>query len=106
VPLAYGRSTSNFEVDFVLADATAIEVKAREPVGERDLRGMRALKEKALPKYYVAVSLEPRPRTVDGIQILPSQEFLGQLWAGAFAEHPPVGLVFVRRGGRLKRQDL
>ena len=84
MPLAYWRSTSNFEVDFVLADTTAIEVKAKEPVGERDLRGLRALKEEALLKHYVVVSLEPRPRTVDGIRILPWQDFLEQLWAGAF----------------------
>ena len=84
MPLAYWRSTSNFEVDFVLADTTAIEVKAKEPVGERDLRGLRALKEEALLKHYIVVSLEPRPRTVDGIRILPWQDFLEQLWAGAF----------------------
>jgi predicted AAA+ superfamily ATPase len=82
--LAYWRSTSNFEVDFVLADTTAIEVKAKEPVGERDLRGLRALKEEALLKHYVVVSLEPRARTVDGIRILPWRQFLDQLWAGEF----------------------
>jgi predicted AAA+ superfamily ATPase len=84
MPLAYWRSTSNFEVDFVLADTTAIEVKAKEPVGERDLRGLRALKEEALLKHYVVVSLEPRARTVDGIRILPWRQFLDQLWAGEF----------------------
>ncbi len=84
VPLAYWRSTSNFEVDFILADTTAIEVKAKEPVGERDLRGLRALKEESLLKHYVVVSLEPRARTVDGIRILPWQVFLGELWEGAF----------------------
>jgi predicted AAA+ superfamily ATPase len=84
VPLAYWRSTSNFEVDFVLADKTAIEVKAKEPVGERDLRGLRALKEESLLKHYVVVSLEPRARTVDGIRILPWQAFLEELWEGAF----------------------
>lgn len=84
VPLAYWRSTSNFEVDFILADKTAIEVTAKEPVGERDLRGLRALKEEALLKHYVVVTLEQRPRTVDGIRILPWQDFLGALWEGAF----------------------
>src|SRR5712691_595423 len=69
VPLAYWRSTSNYEVDFVLADTTAIEVKAKNPVGERDVRGLRALKEESLLKRYVVVSLEPRPRTVDGVHI-------------------------------------
>ncbi len=84
VSLAYWRSTSNFEVDFVLADTTAIEVKAKEPVGDRDLRGLRALKEESLLKHYVVVSLEPRARTVDGIRILPWQHFLEELWKGAF----------------------
>ena len=84
VSLAYWRSTSNFEVDFVLADTTAIEVKAKEPVGDRDLRGLRALKEESLLKHYVVVSLEPRARTVDGIRILPWQHFLEELWEGAF----------------------
>lgn len=50
--LAYWRSTSGFEVDFVLAVETAIEVKAKNPVGERDLRGLRALKEESLLKRY------------------------------------------------------
>ena len=84
MPLAYWRSTSNFEVDFVLADKTAIEVKAKDPVGERDLRGLRALKEESLLKHYVVVSLEPRPRTVDGIRILPWKDFLERLWDGGW----------------------
>ena len=84
MPLGYWRSASGFEVDFVLADKTAIEVKAKTPIGERDLRGLRALKEEALLKHYVLVSQEPRPRTVDGIRILPWQDFLGELWAGAY----------------------
>ena len=83
-PLAYWRSTSNFEVDFVLADKTAIEVKAKNPVGDRDLRGLRALKEEALLKHYVVVCLEPRPRTVAGIRILPWKVFLERLWANEF----------------------
>jgi predicted AAA+ superfamily ATPase len=82
--LAYWRSTSNFEVDFVLAETTAIEVKAKDPVGERDLRGLRALKEEALLRHYVVVSLEPRPRTVDGIRIVPWTDFLERLWDGGF----------------------
>jgi predicted AAA+ superfamily ATPase len=84
LPLAYWRSTSNFEVDFVLADRTAIEVKAKDPVGERDLRGLRALREEGMLKAYVVVTLESRPRTVDGIRLLPWRHFLAELWDGAF----------------------
>ena len=84
MPLAYWRSTSNFEVDFVLADTTAIEVKAKDPVGERDSRGLRALKEESLLKHYITVSLETRSRTIDGIRILPWRDFLERLWDGEF----------------------
>jgi predicted AAA+ superfamily ATPase len=84
VPLAYWRSTSNFEVDFVPGDQTAIEVKAKNPVAERDLRGLRALREEGLLKHHVMVCLESRPRRVDGIEILPWKDFLDRLWDGEF----------------------
>ncbi len=66
------------------ADETAIEVKAKNPVAERDLRGLRALAEEKKLKRYLVVSLEPRPRTVDGIRILPWKDFLEELWQGEF----------------------
>ncbi len=84
VPLAYWRSTSNFEVDFVIGDETAVEVKAKNPVAERDLRGLRALREEKRLKHYVMVCLETRPRVVDGIEIVPWKEFLERLWEGDF----------------------
>jgi predicted AAA+ superfamily ATPase len=83
--LAYWRSTSDFEVDFILNDRTAIEVKAKKNVSDRDLRGLRALREERLLKQYVVVSDEPTPRRVDGIEILPWRNFLGRLWEGAFS---------------------
>lgn len=83
--LAYWRSTSDFEVDFILNDRTAIEVKAKPNVTNRDLRGLRALREEGLLKHYVVVSLETVPRRVDGIEILPWQDFLSRLWEGAFS---------------------
>lgn len=39
--LAYWRSTSGFEVDFVIGDHTAVEVKAKANVSKRDLAGLR-----------------------------------------------------------------
>ncbi|MCC6966922.1 MAG: ATP-binding protein [Nitrospira sp.] len=83
--LAYWRSTSDFEVDFILNDCTAIEVKAKTNVSDRDLRGLRALQEERLLKHAVVVSLETHPRRVGEIQILPWQEFLAWLWEGAYS---------------------
>jgi hypothetical protein len=54
----------NFEVDFILGDHTAVEVKRRFDVPERDLRGLRALGEERAARRLVCVSLEPRPREV------------------------------------------
>lgn len=83
--LAYWRSTSDFEVDFILNDCTAIEVKAKANVSDRDLRGLRALQEERLLKHAVVVSLETHPRRVGEITILPWQEFLTGLWEGAYS---------------------
>ncbi len=81
-PVSYWRSTSGFEVDFILGDHTAIEVKARENVSPRDLRSLRALAEEKKLKRYLCVSLEPRSRRVEGIVILPVRQFLDALWDG------------------------
>jgi predicted AAA+ superfamily ATPase len=83
--LGYWRSTSGFEVDFVLGDHTAIEVKAKKNVSASDLKSLRALAEEKKLKRYLCVSLEPRPRTLDGVSVLPYQKFLNDLWSGAYS---------------------
>jgi predicted AAA+ superfamily ATPase len=82
--LCYWRSRSGFEVDFILDNSTAIEVKAKTNVGQRDLRGLLALAEERLTKNLLLVSLEGRPRRIDDIQILPWDDFLDGLWEGRF----------------------
>lgn len=83
-PLYYWRSTSGFEVDFILADHTAIEVKAKSNISARDLKSLKALAEEEKFKRYICVCLERRRRVVDGIQILPIIDFLEALWGGQF----------------------
>ncbi len=84
-PLAYWRSTSQFEVDCVLAPRLALEVKATEQVDARDLRSLRALAEEDLFERYAVVSLDAKKRvTNDGIEIWPWAMFLDALWAGEF----------------------
>lgn len=83
-PLSFWRSTSGFEVDFIIGDHTAVEVKAKENVSPQDLKSLRALGEEKQFKRYLCVCLEPRSREVDGIRILPFAEFLASLWAGEY----------------------
>jgi predicted AAA+ superfamily ATPase len=82
--LHYWRSTSGFEVDFVLGDRVAIEVKAKPIVSDQDLRGLKALKEEVRLRHAVVACMEQSPRRVDGIEILPWQMFLDRLWSGDF----------------------
>ena len=83
-PLAFWRSTSGFEVDFILGDHTAIEVKAKTTVSPTDLKGLMALAEESLLRRYVCVCLESRPRRVGNIAVLPLANFLEHLWSGAY----------------------
>ncbi len=82
--LAYWRSTSGFEVDFVIGDHTAVEVKAARNVDARDLKPLRALAEERKLRRYLCVSFEPRARRLGAVTILPWQEFLAALWAGEY----------------------
>jgi len=85
-PLCYWRSTSGFEVDCIVGDHTAIEVKAKENVAAQDLRSLRALAEEGKLKRYLCVSLEARSRQVEDVTVLPYRQFLSALWRGDFSD--------------------
>lgn len=83
--LAYWRTSSGFEVDFILDEAIAIEVKAARRITPSDLKGLTALADEATLQRRILVCLEDRPRHVAGIDILPYRQFLQELWAGDLA---------------------
>lgn len=83
-PLAFWKSTSGFEVDFILGDHTAVEIKAREHIAPNDLKSLKALSEEKKLKRYLCVSLEARRRQVGEVTILPVKEFLNHLWDGEY----------------------
>jgi predicted AAA+ superfamily ATPase len=80
--LMYWRTTSQHEVDFIVGDHCAIEVKSTERVSERHLSGLKALMEEGKVKKYLLVSREPLKRTEKNIEILPWKDFLRELWEG------------------------
>ena len=79
-PLAYWRSRSGYEVDFILDDRVAIEAKATRRVQRKHLRSLRALAEERLVERSIVVCREERPRVEDGIEIWPLEFFLAALW--------------------------
>jgi len=83
--ISYWRSTSGFEVDFIIGDHTAVEVKAKENLSASDLKPLRALAEEKILKHYLCVSLEPRMRKIGDVTVLPYKEFLEALWSGEYS---------------------
>ena len=81
-PLSFWRSAGGEEVDFLVGERLAIEVKATSKVSHKMLAGLSALKEEGCFKHLVCVANEPFARTVDGIEIVPVGEFVTRLWGG------------------------
>ena len=84
LPISFWRTSTGIEVDFILGDKElALEVKASEKIHEKDVRGLRALREEGSVKTAVLVCLERQERVLEGgIQVLPWEEFLDRLWSG------------------------
>lgn len=82
-PLTFWRSqVSDYEVDFLIGDEIAVEVKGTDLVAERHLTGIRALAEELKLKKKMVVSMDEKPRRVGDIDILPIFRFLEMLWGG------------------------
>lgn len=79
--LHYWRSQSQFEVDFIVNENIAIEVKASSRVSNQDLKGLKALNEDLPMRRNIVVCNEPERRTVSDIELIPFGEFLDDLWS-------------------------
>jgi uncharacterized protein len=82
--LHFWRSQSKHEVDFILNEHVAIEVKHTENVVESDLKGLNALAEEGKMSKYIVVSRDPMQRKINDIEILPVNVFLKMLWQDEF----------------------
>jgi len=80
--IQFWRTHTGLEVDFVIEDQLALEVKSSKLVTHRDLKGLKALFEEKKFKQLIAVSNDTHARKIGPITILPVQEFLQSLWAG------------------------
>jgi predicted AAA+ superfamily ATPase len=82
-PMMYWRTVGGkFEVDCLVGEQLALEIKGSEKFQENMLSGLLELKAERKFKNYILVSRDPVVRTHQGIEILPFQTFLRRLWAG------------------------
>lgn len=80
--LTYWRTESKLEVDFLIDDKFAIEAKGTGNVTPAHLKGLRALGEDFPDMKRIVVCNESLNREVDGVHIMPVDEFFKTLWAG------------------------
>ena len=80
--MTYWRTTSKFEVDLLIDQNIAIEIKSTELAQNKHIKGLRALKEEDIFSRYIVISNDENKRlTDDGIEIYPWEKFLEELWS-------------------------
>ena len=84
LPLTYWRSKNGHEVDFLLGNKTAIEVKASKKISKNDFKGLKYLKEESVFENFILVSQDPVSSRTDNILTLPWEKFLSDLWKDKF----------------------
>lgn len=82
-PLHYWCTTHKQEVDFLVDDELAIEVKATKKITPNDLRNIKLLQEEKIIKKCYLVSQDPLELKQGNIYCLHWKTFMEQLWSGA-----------------------
>jgi len=78
--LTFWRSKAGHEVDFLIGDKIAIEVKGSDMVSGKHLKGLKALAEDLDLTRKIVVSMDPVHRKIGEIDIYPYSIFLKELW--------------------------
>ena len=83
-PLTFWRpQKQESEVDFLIGDRIAIEVKGTTRVDTADVRGLQLLSEERKLQRKIVVCNEATPRKLDsGIEVIPYKMFCEMLWSG------------------------
>ena len=79
-PLTFWRSSHGFEVDYLVGNKVAIEVKATPSISPHHLKGLKALQEEGGFDTYVIVSHDKFEGKKEGINRMHWETFLENLW--------------------------
>ncbi len=78
--LTFWRSENKQEVDFLIGEDIAIEVKSSYRISKKHLGGLRAIREENVFKKFYLISEDAIERIEDDIQIMHWEKFLKKLW--------------------------
>jgi uncharacterized protein len=84
--LFFWRTEDQVEVDFVIEDEFAVEVKASKKITAKHLSGLKILGSEKLLKHLIIVSHDPIDRMSDGVHIMHWKTFITNLWKDRFLE--------------------
>jgi len=84
LPLSYWRTQSGTEVDFIIGDDIAIEVKTTKKVSNKHLKGLKLLQEENICSRYFLISFAKIHKIDNGIEIIYWHDFLSNLWQGEY----------------------
>lgn len=79
--LSYWCSTHGAEVDFIIGDEMAIEVKTTNQIHDKHLKNLNLLLEEGICKKYIIISFDPIDRKKGAIDIWHWTTFLNRLWS-------------------------
>lgn len=79
-PLTFWRSTRGDEVDYLIGEHTAIEVKATTRISRGDTDGLATLQEEGVFKHFFLVTQDRVEGVRNGVAILHWKTFLQRLW--------------------------
>jgi uncharacterized protein len=80
--LSYWQTQQGHEVDFIVGDDIAIEVKTTSKVSRKHLKGLKRLAEENICNKYYLISHDKINRQEGEIKIIYWQDFLKDLWSG------------------------
>jgi predicted AAA+ superfamily ATPase len=79
--ITYWRTSSGYEVDAIIGNGRiAIEIKSTDEVKSRHLKGLKAFTEDFPQARAIIVSLDKYARLMNGVEIIPAEQFLKRLW--------------------------
>ncbi len=79
--LTFWRTRDQSEVDFIISDHTAIEVKTAHNINNHDQKNLLKLSEEGSFKHLLIVSNDPVPKKLgSGVRCLPFSDFIDRLW--------------------------
>lgn len=79
-PLRYWRSSHGHEVDAIIGDHAAIEIKSASRLSPADFKGLKAISEEGVFKNYYLISQDKISAKKENILALHWKDFLRQLW--------------------------